>query len=46
MKDSGVVAGPTSYTHGLRGLVATGLIAALAAMAATTLAAAFARAVG
>jgi hypothetical protein len=49
-KDSGIVAGPasgqTSRNHRLRGLVVTGLIAALAAMAATTLAAALAQAVG
>lgn len=45
-----VVAGPasgrTSHTHRLRGLAGTGLLAALAAMTATTLAAALARAVG
>jgi hypothetical protein len=50
MKDSGVVAGPasghTSHTHRLRGLAVTGSIAALAAMVATTLAAALAQAVG
>ena len=46
MNDSGVVAGPTSCTRGLRRLVVTGLIATLAAMAATTLAAAVAKAVG
>ena len=36
----------TSYTHRLRGLAVTGFIATLAAMVATTLAAALARAVG
>jgi hypothetical protein len=50
MNDTGVVAGPasgqTSYTRRLRGLAVTGFIATLAAMAATTLAAALARAVG
>ena len=50
MNDTGVVAGPasgqTSHTHRLRGLAGTGFIATLAAMAATTLAAALARAVG
>jgi len=50
MKDSGVVAGPasgqTTRNHRLRGLVVTGFIAALAAMAATTLAAALAQAAG
>ena len=48
--DTGVVAGPASgrasRTHRLLGLAGTGLIAALAAMAATTLAAALAQAVG
>ena len=48
--DSGVVAGlasgQTSHTHRLRGLAVTGLFAALAAMVATTLAAALAQAVG
>jgi hypothetical protein len=48
--DTGVVAGPassqTSRTHRLRGLAVTGFFAALAAMVATTLAAALARAVG
>lgn len=48
--DAGVVAGPasgqTSHTRPLRGLAGTGLIAILAAMVATTLAAALARAVG
>ena len=50
MNDTGVVAGPasgrTSHTHRLRGLAGTGFIATLAAMVATTLAAALARAVG
>ncbi|WP_231934872.1 DUF6069 family protein [Micromonospora viridifaciens] len=50
MNDTGVVAGPasgqTSRTHPLRGLAVTGFIATLAAMAATTLAAALAQAVG
>jgi Family of unknown function (DUF6069) len=50
MHDTGVVAGPasgrTSYTHRLRGLALTGFIATLAAMSATTLAAALAQAVG
>ncbi|MFD8078380.1 DUF6069 family protein [Streptomyces sp. NPDC059718] len=50
MKDTGVVEGPasgrTSHTHGLRRLAGTGFIAALAAMVATTLAAALAQAVG
>jgi hypothetical protein len=50
MNDSGVVAGlasgQTSHTHRLRGLAVTGLVAALAAMVATTLAAALAQAVG
>ncbi|MFF1675733.1 DUF6069 family protein [Streptomyces sp. NPDC058256] len=50
MDDTGVVAGPasgrTGHTHRLRGLAGTGLIAALAAMVATTLAAALAQAVG
>src|SRR5882757_9613430 len=50
MNDTGVVAGPasgqTSHTHRLRGLAGTGLIATLAAMMATTLAAALAQAVG
>ena len=48
--DTGVVAGPASgqtrHTHRLRGLAGTGLIATLAAMVATTLAAALAQAVG
>ena len=50
MNDTGLVAGPasgrTSHTHRLRMLAVTGLIATLAAMAATTLAAALAQAVG
>lgn len=50
MNDSGVVAGPasgqTSHTRRLRGLAFTGFIATLVAMAATTLAAALAQAVG
>jgi hypothetical protein len=50
LNDTGVVAGPasgqTSHTHRLRGLAGTGFIATLAAMVATTLAAALARAVG
>ena len=50
MNDTGVVAGPAAgrsgHTHRFRGLVGTGLIATLAAMVATTLAAALARAVG
>ena len=50
MNDSGVVAGLASgqrgHTHRLRGLAVTGLVAALAAMVATTLAAALAQAVG
>jgi hypothetical protein len=50
MIDTGVVASPasgrTSQTHGPRGLVRTGFMATLAAMAATTLAAALAQAVG
>jgi len=50
MNDAGVVAGPasgqTSYTHRLRALAGTGFIATLAAMVATTLAAALAQAVG
>ena len=47
---TGVVAGPasggTSYPRRLRGLAVTGIIATLAAMVATPLAAALARAVG
>ena len=50
MKDSGVVAGlasgQTSHTHRLRGLAVTGFFATLAAMVATTLAAALAHAAG
>jgi hypothetical protein len=50
MNDTGVVAGPasgqTSHTHRLRRLVVTGFIPTLAAMVATTLAAALAQAVG
>jgi len=50
MNDTGVVAGrasgQTSRPHQLRGLAVTGVIAALAAVAATTLAAALAQAVG
>ena len=50
MTDAGVVADPTtdqtSHTHRFRGLAVTGLLATLAAMAATTLAAALAQAVG
>jgi hypothetical protein len=48
--DAGVVAGPSSgqpsHTPRVRGVAVTGFIAALAAMAATTLAAALAQAVG
>jgi hypothetical protein len=47
---TGVVADPasgqTSHTHRLRGLAVTGFVATLAAMVATALAAALARAVG
>ncbi|WP_245919852.1 DUF6069 family protein [Actinomadura mexicana] len=50
MNDTGVVAGPasgrTSHTHRFRRLAGTGFVATLAAMAATTLAAALAQAVG
>ncbi|MFB9176940.1 DUF6069 family protein [Dactylosporangium sucinum] len=50
MNDTGVAAGPasgrTSRTHRFRGLAGTGFVATLAAMVATTLAAALARAVG
>ena len=50
MGDTGVVAGPasgqTGHTHRLRRLAGTGFIATLAAMVATTLAAALAQAVG
>jgi hypothetical protein len=48
--DTGVVAGPasgrTSHTQRLRGLAGTGFLATLAAMVATTLAAALAHAAG
>jgi hypothetical protein len=47
--DSGVAgpaAGRTGHTHRVRGLAVTGLIATVAAIVATTLAAALARAVG
>lgn len=50
MSGKGVVAGPapgrTSHTRRFRGVVGTGLVATLAAMVATTLAAALAQAVG
>ena len=50
MNDTGVAAcpasGQTSHTHRLPGLAGTGFIATLAAMVATTLAAALAEAVG
>jgi hypothetical protein len=50
MNDSGVVAGlasgQASHPHRLGGLAVTGLVAALAAMVATTLGAALAQAVG
>ena len=50
MNDAAVVAGAasgqTSHTHRLRRLARTGLVATLAAMVATTLAAALAKAVG
>ncbi|MFG3302782.1 DUF6069 family protein [Micromonospora chersina] len=50
MNDAAAVAGPaagrTGRTHRLRGLAVTGFIATLAAMVATTLAAALAQAVG
>ncbi|MFF3444486.1 DUF6069 family protein [Streptosporangium sp. NPDC002721] len=50
MNDTGVVAGPapgrTGRPHRLRGLAGTGFVATLAAMAATTLAAALAQAAG
>ncbi|MFD3372844.1 DUF6069 family protein [Streptomyces sp. NPDC058697] len=50
LDDTGVVAGPasgrSSHIHRLRGLVGTGFLATLAAMAATTLAAALAQAIG
>ncbi|WP_433651719.1 DUF6069 family protein [Micromonospora zamorensis] len=46
--DTGVVAGParTTHTRRFRGLVGTGLVAALAAVVATTLAAALAQGAG
>jgi hypothetical protein len=44
--DAGPASAPTSRTHRGRGLVGTGLTAAVAAMAATTAVAALARAVG
>lgn len=44
--DPGPVSGKTSHTHRLRGLAATGFIATLEAMVATTLAAALAQAFG
>ena len=44
LNDTGV--GATSRTHGLRGLAGTGIVATLAAMVATTVAAALARAAG
>jgi len=43
---AGLASGQTSHTHRLRGLAGTGLVATLAAMSATTLAAALAQAVG
>ena len=43
---AGLASGQTSHPHRLRGLAVTGFIATLAAMVATTLAAALARAVG
>jgi hypothetical protein len=50
LRDSGVVARPesgrSSHTQRLRGLAVTGFVATLAAMVATTLTAALARAVG
>ena len=50
ISDAGVLADPatgrTSYTHRLRGLAVTGFTATLAAMVATALSAALARAVG
>lgn len=50
LNDTEVVAEPapdrTRHTHRLRGLAGTGFVATLAAMVATTLAAALARAVG
>jgi Family of unknown function (DUF6069) len=44
--DAGPASAPTSHTHRVRGLVSTGVTAAVAAMAATTVVAALARAVG
>ena len=44
--DTRIVAGGTSYIRRARGLAGTGLVAALGAMVATTLAAALARAAG
>lgn len=50
MNDTGVAAGPasgpTTHTHRLRRLAGTGVVATLAAMAATAVGAALARAVG
>jgi hypothetical protein len=46
MNEMEAVVGRTGLTHRLRGLVITGLVAALGAAFATTLAAAFAQAVG
>lgn len=50
MGDTGVIGDPaldrTSYAHRLRGLAVSGLLATLAAMVATTLAAALAQAAG
>jgi Family of unknown function (DUF6069) len=43
---AGLASGQTSHPHRLRGLAGTGLVATLAAMVATTLAAALAQAVG
>ncbi|MBC7273789.1 MAG: hypothetical protein H5T76_34670 [Streptomyces sp.] len=43
---AGPVSGQTSLTHRLRGLVGAGFVATLAAMVATSLAAALAQAVG
>ena len=43
---AGAAWGQTNYTHRLRGLAGTGFVATLAAMLATTLAAALAQAVG
>src|SRR5687767_683254 len=44
--DAGPASGHSRHTHRLRGLAGTGVIATLAAMVATTLAAALAQAVG